>query len=195
MKKTACYILIFAMAALSCSDPFSGRDSEPPSETEGTYLSPVDPQIVLFNLENSYNEKIITNFVQCLDTHFVFRYDHLLFGEYDDSGWTYNTEVSLTEKIFANYRKQADSRSLWLSLRTVPGLDHVEDTMALLHREYQLYTVAGLDKGMPDTIVYAGTAIFEIVEKSFNLWAIHEWRDFHQSSTDTSWADFKNGFR
>jgi len=194
MKKATCYILIVTLAVLSCSNPFSGRDSEPPSESQGTYLTPVDPQIVLFNLENSYNERIIANFVQCLDTSFVFHFDHLLFGEFADSGWTYNSEISLTDKMFANYRKNADTRSLWLSMRVVPGLDRVEDTIAVLHREYQLSTITGLDKVIQDTIRYVGTAIFEL-EMGFNLWSIREWRDFHQTSTDTSWADFKNGFR
>jgi hypothetical protein len=195
MKKATCYILVVTLAAVSCSNPFSGRDSEPPSESEGTYLTPVDPEIVLFNLENSYNEKIIANFVQCLDTNFVFRFDHLLFGGFADSGWNYNSEISLTEKMFANYRKDANTRSLWLSMRIVPGLDRHEDTIAVLHREYQLSTITGLDKMIPDTIRYVGTATFELVEMGFNLWSIREWRDFHQTSTDTSWADFKNGFR
>ncbi|MCK4656181.1 MAG: hypothetical protein KAT85_04095 [candidate division Zixibacteria bacterium] len=195
MKKIICHILLLALVALSCSDPFSGRGSEPPSESQGTYLTPVDPEIVLFNLENSYNERIIANFVQCLDTNFVFHFDHLLFGEFADSGWTYNSEVSLTEKMFANYRKNADTRSLWLSMRIVPGLDRVEDTIAVLHREYQLNIITDIDKAIPDTIRYVGTATFELVEMGFNLWSIREWRDYHQTSTDTSWADFKNGFR
>lgn len=194
MKKIICHILLLALVAVSCSDPFSGRGSEPPSESQGTYFPPVDPEIVLFNLEYSYNEKIIANFVQCLDTGFVFHFDHLLFGEFADSGWAYNSEVSLTEKIFANYRKNADTRSLWLSMRVVPG-DQREDKFAVLYREYQLNIITDIDKAIPDTIRYVGTAKFELVEMGFNLWSIREWSDFHQPPTDTSWADFKNGFR
>jgi hypothetical protein len=77
----------------------------------------------------------------------------------------------------------------------VPGLDRIEDTIAVLHREYQLSTITGLDKITPDTIRYVGTAAFELVEMGFDLWSIREWRDYHQTTTDTSWADFKNGFR
>ena len=56
-------LITLVLLILSCSNPFSGRDSEAPSEAEGTFITPVEPEIVLLNLEASYNEKIISNFI------------------------------------------------------------------------------------------------------------------------------------
>jgi hypothetical protein len=77
----------------------------------------------------------------------------------------------------------------------MPRLDQIEDTIAILHREYELRAIAGLGTDDPDTTTYVGTVTFELAQMGFNLWAIREWRDFHRTSTDTSWADFKNGYR
>lgn len=193
--KVARYITLITCLVLSCTNPFSGRDSEIPSEPEGTYLTPVTPQMVLVNLENSYNEKIIANFMRCFDTLFIFRYDYLLFGKHADSGWAYEAEVSLTENIFTKYRKEIDFSTLSLTLRMTGDPDQEYDTTAVLKRDYRLISVTVRDGAAPDTTTYVGTGVFSLVDTGFNLWAIREWEDLHQSSSDTSWADFKNGFR
>lgn len=195
MHRFASYAILTACLAASCTNPFSGRDSEVPSGPEGTYFAPIAPQVVLLNLENSYNEKIITNFMLCFDTLFIFSYDYLLFGKASDSGWSYETEISLTDNIFTKYRQDADFATLTLALEMTGNPDLEYDTTATLKRAYRLTSVSTYGDSTPDTTEYVGTATFELVETGFNLWAIREWRDFHQSSSDTSWADFKNGFR
>jgi hypothetical protein len=195
MKKIIHLMSIWVLLTLSCTNPFSGRDSEAPLEPEGTYETPIDPGTVLINLENSYNEKIITNFEKCLDEGFFFHCDHLAFGDEADSGWAYSIERSLTEKMFTQYRKDADSRTLSLALTTSPGGDQLGDTTAVFYREYSLIEIANIDKGAPDTTSYVGTAVFYLVETGFNLWAVRTWTDLRQSDQDATWAQFKNGFR
>lgn len=196
MKKTIYGILILTICLQSCTDPFSGRESEPPSENEGTFLTPSDPYTVLFNLERAYNEKIITNFEQCLDTSLFFLHDYLLYVADSDSGWSFAIERSATQNIFSYYRESSASRRISLYLRSMSISDQVEEASAVLWREYQLTTVEGLDSAGPDTMVYVGSARFELVDMGFNLWAISRWSDFHETDSDTeSWADFKNGFR
>ncbi len=195
MRKIVCHILPVALVILSCSNPFSGRDSENPVEGEGTYLTPIEPQRVLINLENAYNEKIITNFEKCLDQLFFFYCDHLIYSNEEDSGWAYTVERSLTEKIFTQYRRNSGSMSLSLTMKELPDLDKVVDTVAWLHREYRLVAETGLDSGSADSVSYEGTAIFELIQTGFNLWTIRSWTDLRESAADESWADFKNGFR
>ena len=195
MQKTISYALLFMILTISCTNPFSARESEPPSENEGTYITPVEPQLVLVNLEASYNEKIITNYMQCLDTLFAYRYDFLQF-QGPDSGWGYNSEISLTDKIFAAFRSSSESISLSLSLAPIESLPDLEDdTTATIHREYELISISDIDIAMPDTTFYRGTASFELIETGVNLWRLRRWTDNHASPNDTAWSDFKNGYR
>lgn len=189
-------VLMLVIIGLSCTSPFSGRDSEFPSESQGTFITPVEPEIVLLNLEASYNEKIISNFLQCLDTSFFFTFDFLQFADIPDSGWGYDIERVITDNMFNFYRAGSDSVSLSLTLRPIQSLPgRKEDTLAILYREYELETVSSLDKATPDTVTYNGTAEFEITQTSGNLWMLRRWLDQHASPQDTAWSDFKNGFR
>ncbi|NIP42534.1 MAG: hypothetical protein GWO41_09400, partial [candidate division Zixibacteria bacterium] len=105
MKRFAPVVILLFLA---CASPFDSRDSEPPITDRGTFIQPVSPQIVLFNLENSYKELIITNFMQSLDSNFLFIFDFVTgIPPEGDSGWTYSEELRLTELIFNNF--QADT--------------------------------------------------------------------------------------
>jgi len=195
MKSKSLIILI--LFGLTCTNPFSGRDSETPSEAEGTFITPVEPEIVLLNLEASYNEKIISNFIQCLDTTFYFTFDFLQFADLPDTSWGYGAERIITDNIFNYYRAGQDSISLSLSMQAIESLPGVkDDTLAVLYREYELTGISSsVERAVPDTVIYTGTAEFDIIQTSGNLWAIRRWADNHASTNDTGWSDFKNGFR
>jgi hypothetical protein len=83
-----------------------------------------------------------------------------------------------------------------LSLSPLESLpDREDDTTATLHRQYELMTISGVDNLNPDTIIYQGTASFELTETGINLWKLSRWTDNHATASDTAWSDFKNGFR
>jgi hypothetical protein len=195
MTKSAIFAAL-SMLLVSCTSPFSARESEAPSVTEGRFITPLEPQIVLINLEVSYEQKIPTNFMQCLDTTFRFSFDFLLFTGERDTAWSYAEELSLTEQLFTIYRAGSDTMDISLTLDGLPSQPDIrEDTMAILYRSYELTTVKGIGRTKPDTTSFRGTARFEVVESSVNLWALRRWTDQHSSTSQPSWCDFKNGYR
>lgn len=190
------FVPVFILLFLACASPFDSRDSEPPITDRGTFIQPVSPQIVLFNLENSYKELIITNFMQSLDSNFLFIFDFVTgIPPEGDSGWTYSEELRLTELIFNNF--QADTAAeIILSLSPLENqADQSYDTTAILYRSYSLQAVKTANESQIDTVEYLGTSIFTMVENDQGLWSILRWEDQHQSTNIPSWADFKNGYR
>jgi hypothetical protein len=184
-----------AISALSCTSPFSARESEPPTESLGTFITPTQPEIVLLNIETSYNEQIITNYDASLDSSFFFRYDYLQSGGDSDTGWSRMDDIGMTDKLFSFFRSGSSSLAMSLTMREFDQPDYDGDTMATLYREYELVKITGVDTAEPDTVVYRGTAEFQIVETGVNLWALRKWTDRHLQSGDQSWADFKYGYR
>ncbi|HEQ99045.1 MAG TPA: hypothetical protein ENO22_06870 [candidate division Zixibacteria bacterium] len=193
MKK---YALTLILIFIACASPFDSRESELPTNDRGTFIQPVSPQVVLFNLENSFKELIITNFMQSLDSNFFFLYDFVTGSPPEgDSGWAHSEELRLTELIFNNF--QADSGAeIILSLTPLQNqADQSYDTTAVLYRSYSLQAVKTGSGGQIDTTEYLGTSIFTMVENNQGLWSLLTWEDRHQSTNIPSWADFKNGYR
>ncbi len=189
-------LIILAAIATGCADPFSSRDSQIPTGERGTFIQPVSPQIVIFNLEQSYKERIVTNFMKCLDSGFFFKYDFVTkqIGD-SDSGWYFDTELRITENIFNSLLSDTTS-SLEITLNPLEtSPDEVLDTAAILYRSYTIIFVTDSDTDSPDTSRYLGTSIFTITENDRGLWAISRWEDQHQNTNITSWADFKNAYR
>ena len=105
-------LILVALLLVSCAkNPFSTRDSEPPTGKAGTFIPPTTPQIVLENLRFCYQELVIGNFIQCLDSDFLFQFDFIQ-GAQTDSSWGYAREVSLTEKLFNDFNAPKATRSM-----------------------------------------------------------------------------------
>ena len=189
-------IALSILILVGCADPFSSRSSEPPIGDAGTFIQPVSPQIVLINLQKSYEELIVANFMRCLDSNFVYHYD---FAENQattsDTTWALNDEIRVTESIFNSFL--ADStKELRLSLQTLEDqLDQSHGDSAILYRSYIVSVITAADTQTPDTTVYTGTSTFTMVENQQGLWSIKTWNDHHQATDDLSWADYKYGYR
>jgi hypothetical protein len=193
MKRVLLFLLL---VILGCSDPFSSRESEPPIGDNGTFIQPVTPQIVIFNLENAYTENIVTNYMMCLDSNFFFKYDFVILPiDEQDSGWYYTEELRLIESSFNSHL--ADSASIFrLSLNPlIDQQDQAFDTSAILYRSYTLIHINNISDSTADTTEYLGTSIFTMIENQQGLWSIIHWEDQHQNTNIPSWADYKNGYR
>ncbi len=185
--------IALALLIMSCAkNPFSVRDSEPPTEQAGTFIPPTSPQIALENLRFAYTEFVISNFIQTLDSDFVFIFDFVQ-SIPADSGWGFEQEVSLSDNLFNDFNANKNSKSL--SLRFDPVIDQpdlIEDTTATLVRNYTI-TISDSQGQLVESI--SGVSRFELIEASFQFWAIRRWEDFHDPGTTSSWADFKNAYR
>jgi len=196
MRHVFVIALCIAFGLGGCADPFSSRHSQKPTSQEGTFFQPISPQIVLLNLENSYRELIITNFSQCLDSTFFFKYDFVS-GQFDegDSGWALDEELRLTESMFGSLR-QDSLATVGLSLSALT--DHADQALgdsAILYRTYALVIIAHGEDQLPDTVECQGTAVFTIIENQQGLWKIAYWEDQHEKISIPSWADYKSRFR
>lgn len=184
-------VALFLIAGCA-KNPFSTRDSEDPTGKVGTFIPPTAPQIVLENLRFSYSELVIGNFVQCLDSGFIFRFDFLqtLPG---DTTWDYAQEVNLTTKIFGEFSAKNNERriSIQFTLQTDQP-DLILDTTATLIRSY-VVTIADTLGTVEQN--FQGIARFDLVESAFNFWSLRRWEDLHLDLGVSSWAEFKNAYR
>jgi len=187
------FIIAIALFVTSCAkNPFSTRESEPPTAAAGTFITPTTPQIVLENLRLCYSELVIGNFVQSLDSNFVFSYDFLQ-GAQADSGWGFKQELNLTEKMFNDFSATKSERSLRVTFIAQPGQpDIILDSTATLVRSY---TVIVADSSGRVSSSYQGVVRFEMIESTSNFWAIRSWSDLHSNLDIPSWAELKNAYR
>jgi hypothetical protein len=186
-------IILMALLVASCAkNPFSTRESEPPTAKAGTFVTPTTPQIVLENLRFCYSELVIGNFVQSLDSNFVFKFDFLS-GAQTDSGWDLRQEVNLTEKMFNDFNATKGKQSPRVIFIAQPDQpDIILDSTATLVRSY---TVIVADSSGVLLSSYGGIVRFEMIESAFNFWAIRSWSDLHLNLVTHSWAELKNAYR
>jgi hypothetical protein len=186
---------------LGCAkSPFSTRDTEPPLGSGGTWETPHSPELVITNLFNSYNERIISNYQLCLSDSFVFSspedsIDAVNNGRPDlFIEWGKQTEVSATTNIFTTF-SSSDTMKLFLFL--FPASDHndlLEDSLAVIYRNYSVLVVM-THAGVPDTITASGLATFHLYQEALNWWTIRWWEDLPAHSGTLDWADFKAEYR
>jgi hypothetical protein len=181
------------MVMASCAkNPFSSRDSEVPFKEAGTFIPPTSPQIVLENLRLAYTEMVISNFMQTLDSNFVFSFDYIE-GSLIDTSWGYSVEINLTDNMFADFLAAGGDMQLEIVFEQVSGQpDILLDTTATLIRSYTL-TVSDSSGAALES--YEGVSEFVMTEAAFEFWALRHWEDLHLDTRSPSWADLKSRYR
>ncbi len=192
MKKLLIITMILALLVACAKNPFSSRDSEAPFEEAGTFIPPTSPEIVLDNLRLAYEEMVIGNFIESLDSNFVFVFDYIE-GTLIDTSWGFAQEINLTGNLFADFRGDKANRQIAIEFfEQSEQQDILLDTTAMMIRSYVL-TVSDSSGAAVET--YEGVAQFDLVEAAFNFWAIARWEDLHLDTRSPSWADLKNSYR
>jgi hypothetical protein len=193
------FILLLLFFGLGCKNPFTTRESPPPVGQEGDWNTPSSPMVVMENLFNSYNQKIIGNFNLCFSDNFKFSapqdsIEAISQGQgWLFENWDVSVERGVAELIFATSRQAIDSLDFFLIWRLDPSQnDIVGDTTAIFYRDYTLYKLVG---SPPETTVYRGLATFYLEETAFNWWSIYMWEDIPWQTGQPDWADFKAEFR
>ncbi len=199
--KTRLIILAMLLLLSGCAkSPFSTRGTEPPIGSGGTWETPHSPDLVITNLFNSYNERIISNYQLCFSDSFAFSspedsIDAVNNGRPDlFVDWDKQTEVAAATNIFTTF-SSSDTMKLYLFL--FPAPDHndlVEDSLAVLYRNYTVLVVM-THAGVPDTATAAGLATFHLSQEALNWWTIRWWEDLPARSGSPDWADFKAEYR
>jgi hypothetical protein len=193
--------LILCFCLLGCKNPFKTRESPPPVAEEGTWDTPFRPEIVVQNLLNAYNEKVIGNFILCLCDSFTFSAPEDSVKAVQDNreelfaNWDKSTEVSVTTSIFTTFRQNVDSVGYVLLFDPDPPVtDDIGDNTAVLLREYEL-VILDYNSDPPETTLAEGTATFHMKQTSLNWWSIYFWSDRPKVSGGYDWGAFKSEFR
>ena len=187
-------VILILIIFSGCKNPFKTRSSPPPSGEAGTWNTPSKPEIVLENLMNSYNEKIIENFNQCLSDTFVFSApEDSIEREVLFSNWNGNVEKRVTTNIFNLTKQYPDSVDFILSIDFDNIIkDEITDSTEVLSVNYTLSILRY--KPEYETKKAEGVSTFHLKETGLSWWAIYFWEDRPKSS-DYNWADFKAEYR
>lgn len=194
-RKILSTILIIAAASCSLFEP---REPESPTENPSYWVQPTTPQAVLSNLENNLEDRNITNYINCLDSEYLFIPDPVDLAEFGGllpiDTLDRSQDNQLISQVFADafVAGQADTTlpdsSLIIVSLILDGQDPPlsGDSTELL-RDYDIY-LAG--NGYCDSAHHClGTAKFYLRADSLvGLWAIYRWEDNRPEESDTTYT-------
>jgi len=193
-------LMIITILSAGCiKNPFATRTGEDPAGTTGTWETPATPEVVLINLLYAYTELNIQNFQLCFSDDFVFSASEDSIEAISEGNgylftyWTKDVEVAATENIFSTYTDSSQSLALILS-QSSDYPDSIGDSLAVMYRNY-IIRIISTDSLGTDTTLIEGLASFSASKTLFNWWSIYMWSELPSSGTETSWADFKAGYR
>jgi len=191
------YILLILLFIISCTNPFSVRDAEPPDilNNSDTYERPTLSETVLTNLRYALTQKNSTNYEKCFvdennSSNFVYKFLH----DQRIEGSLFN-DWSLTDEIqyFSNINKSDTLKSINLSfsdsLKFRPVLTHPDSV--LTNFNYDLLLVF-----KESSFLYKGQSTIKLVKDNNSLWAIYFWEDRPTiDNYENSWSKLKLKFR
>jgi hypothetical protein len=195
------YIILMTIVLFSgCfKDPISTRDTEDPYGSSGTWETPQSPEVTINNLLFAYNEMIISNYQLCFSDSFFYSSPEDSIDAVNDgredlfANWNRSVEIAVTNNIFSTYSNDSLSNLILTLSVSVDYSDLIEDSAAVLHRNYNLAIItSGQDTTL--TTVYSGRAVFHLVEEQLNWWTIELWEDV-PAQTGEDWGDFKALYR
>ncbi len=174
----------------------STRDTQNPYGSSGTWETPQSPEVAINNLLYAYNEMIISNYQLCFSDSFIYSSPEDSIDAVNDgrgelfANWNRAVEVSVTNSIFSTYSNDTTSNLILILGVSNEYSDQIEDSTAILHREYDLIIITS----NVDTATYSGRAVFHLSEELLNWWTIYLWEDI-PAETGDDWGDFKALFR
>jgi len=178
--KTVIAIIIFMFLFSSC-DWFKPREAEKPWKEESEWQEPVNPSIVISNLENAFEDRNIVNYESSFALSFIF------YGDPSDSQY-------VEPGIFNDWDKEVEKEVAILIFNTFSNIqlyfeDSLKDSTGIAANFYELYTM-NLES-IDSTIIAKGLATFQLTLDSSNLWSIVEWKDFRIDSSFVDWGIIK----
>ena len=191
-RKPISLLLALGLVCLGCAkDPFSTRRPDQPTGEQGTYRTPVDPQVALdTNLYYAMVERNVSHYPLTLADSLVYVFDYVLTGPPDSAlTWGKVEEDRIARNLFAG--TTAISLAWW----PTPGRnDRFEDTLATLYRTYEI-TASVLEQDGTKSSDFKGAMIVQLARNPQDLWWIVRWEDQHKGDGTPSWADLKSRFR
>lgn len=185
--------LLLAMQ-FSCDNPFATRTPEPPTRSQGTFVTPLTPEAVIANLRNAVTEQNLVNYTRSLADptrggRFVYEADPAVIASQPElfADWVVANEQRYFNQLNAVLPTDS-TRSLVFAAETATNLGDsalfVENYLLVVRHTQQV-------NGIPSR--YAGQARFTLKRNNLGEWAIHRWADFSTGSLPT-WSALKASF-
>ncbi|MBC8203875.1 hypothetical protein ISS30_02080 [bacterium] len=182
-KKYLIIIPLIGLIFFSC-DLFTTREPESPSGISDVWTPPVNPQEVLRNISDAFEQKngvlYMKSFAQDIksDSAFIFIPDYAA-SVYDTNiftGWDYNSEESFIFKLFSPSFLPDDSAA---TIQFIPESEPPGELSAVFHESY-IITLHHIHQNLP--ISFSGRAEIQFIRDYTGSWVINRWIDENSGS-------------
>ncbi len=186
--------VLAAFIVSGCENPFQTRTPEPPTQSRGTFITPLTPEAVISNLRNAVVEQNLVNYSRSLADPArggAFRYqaDPAVENSRPElfADWGLEEEKHYFGQLSAALPPDS-ARALIFTAQSITTLGD----SAIFIEDYQL-NIRHTQQTGGIAIRYAGQARFILRRDNLGEWAIHRWSDFSTGSTPT-WSALKASF-
>ncbi|MDC1068005.1 hypothetical protein OAQ99_02465 [Candidatus Kapabacteria bacterium] len=187
-------LIISILINLVACDFFSTRSPEDPETGRSNFSTPDSPDIVLSNLQSSFTNKNIVNFLRCFqDANFesVLEFTPSQSALVNNAFFFDNWELKNEEIIMNNLFNSLDPNAIpFLSFINIEQQQN--PLKSIVQADYYILVNHGKDFEKE----YTGTVQFNIISETNDYWYISKWIDFNSSSSTIteSWSNLKFNF-
>ena len=191
MPKSILAFVIILLSFVSC-DLLTTRTPEPPNSGRSEQITAVTPEQLFENLQNSFKEKFLDNYLTCLvDTiylnkKFVFIPAPTAASQYPVlSNWDLNSEKQYFNNLISQTKKDVP-----IVLTLTQTASNVFGDSAFYQFDYSLIVPFN---GSEESTTYSGLCKFSVYLDNSNKWVIVRWEDVAQNDKP-SWSQLKGRF-
>ncbi|MBN1301037.1 MAG: hypothetical protein JW995_07450 [Melioribacteraceae bacterium] len=175
------------MLYLTSCDLLTTRDPEKPSAPRDDFITPTQPSILFQNLKNSFRQKVVENYLQCLADE-----------AFSDDEFRYIPSAGISQsEIFIDWDVNAERQYFNTLLSRVEQqseiileLNNEEKTISSDSARYQFeYVLKAVYVGASE-VTYKGNSLFTVKTDRRSNWVITKWEDIKVDDYP-SWSELK----
>ena len=186
----AIILLVSLVAACGLFEP---REPEPPGQSSLNFRPPLEPSIVVENLQNAVEQKNSANYGSCFSDpssggrSFSFTPSAEAAAQYGPilADWGYQQELSYFQNLIARSPSNAGAALFLTQKSALVSADSV------VYSFDYVFTFEHNDPGIARSA--RGNLQFVMAPDAANRWSIHRWADF-KTGDEISWSMLKGRF-
>jgi len=195
-KNAMVVALAAGLLAVSCGNPFTTREPEPPDAGSSNFLDTSTIENVFKNLENSFRGRNVEVYIRSfVDTtrsqrRFEFEPDPGVAGSRPGTfiGWAIQQERQYFSSML-----QATTPDSVLNLVMTGPFPEIRSESATATRDYVIIVNHSSQSGGPRG-EFTGQARFFLERDEFGDWSIYRWEDTKTGQDQPSWSELKAFF-
>jgi hypothetical protein len=183
--------IVFVILFLSCTNPFSTRNPEEPTNRPQLVSNlQNNPDSLLVKLQHAFRDENINFYMDCLaDSHYTF------IPEQNEAPripqWTLQDEFNYFNRLINNN----DIKKIILQIYNVQTWNLIGASQDTLQSQFNYEIEVNIKANERE--IYQGESIFKIFRSQQSLWYIYYWEDLENNSdeTDSTWSTLKVNYR